>query len=307
VTVDLSAVDAANAALQKDPHAAASTKAYGAATTSALHELAQPVIPTPPAAASSTVGLVQYSGSLSSMTHLGDGTYSTLVGDWTDASRLGQLPELGFAYTDAQTGWQSPNPAFKVDLADPATFVAQVSAQLSAYGCRGVFLDNVISTNSAALLPFLKFAGAALIAKGYLVLGNCQCYVSGKTEAFDGKAWSAWVAQLKGCLTHAMMEYSQQWAGGPSKYQVLTGSNWAECQLAVAGAHAAGMRFVGMTYGPLQTLVYGRASMIEAGAQAGDVFVGHTIAETADPYDPGWTMADPQNVSVNSSAGSATL
>lgn len=259
----------------------------------------------PPVTTGSGVAIIGYGGKLPGYSHLTDGTYQAALGDWNDAPLLATTSQ-GFAYTDGEHGWTSPPPVFTVNLFDPNAYVASVSAHLKATGCKGVFIDNIVNTNSGALLPFLHVAGPALIAEGFEVMLNVSNYVPGKTETFDGAAWAGWLAQLKGCATHAMLEYWQQYSGGPNQDQVLTGGNWQLCQPAVAGAHAVGMSFVGLTYGPLSSAVYGRASMILAGAKAGDLFMS-TGTTPGDPYNAGWTMPAPSNVSVDSSAGTATL
>ena len=283
---DLTALDAANTALQKDSKAAASVKRYGREATAAIHALAAPPVPPPPAPpvpAGLGVGLDQLGGTLAACSHLRDGTYAAVVGDWQDAGLLAQVSGLGFAYTCIS----GPQGTLPVDLTKPGAYVASVLAYRKLYGFAGVYMDNT-TYGVANLLPFVQVVGPALKAEGLKVMANTAAFVSNNPDSDTGVLWSQWAAKIAPCVTHVALEYWQQYSGGPQLGQLRDPANGALWQKCPATVHAAGASFVGLTYGPPSGNATYAKGMLAAVAAPGDVFMYHK-SDHSDPYDPAWT------------------
>src|SRR5690349_9951163 len=87
----------------------------------------------PPPATAGGVGLVQEGGSLSSCSHLTDGTYAVVVGDWDEADLLAKVSGDGYVYT--VTKWTAPTwPYVALDTANPQAYVDAVKAYHSQHG-----------------------------------------------------------------------------------------------------------------------------------------------------------------------------
>lgn len=304
----LSNLDAAAKAVAADKGASKSAKGFAAAASAAIHALAPPL---PPAAqpAGSGVGLTMYAGKLDTCSHTQDGTYEVVNADIQDAMLLGKVSGLGFAYFNTLA-----SDATHVNLADPSAFANQVRALRAEYGFAGIFLDNCSGANpafkSGQLLAFLK--GIQPLRPACLLQLNVAGFgLHGDGRDDNGASQVEIIGTFAGLADYMMCENWQQvsasqWVppgslrpqGSSASYQW-----WQGWQPVIAATHAAGARAVCLTYGfdvGVSNAIYGRASMIVAGAKPGDVFMyanGSSPSGT-DPYSPAWTAA-PKAPTVN--------
>lgn len=243
-----------------------------------------------PAPTKSGVGLYQLGGSLAGCSHLTDGTYATVIGDWDDAPLLAKVSGLGFAYTvTAATapGW-TLTPA--LDAANPQTYIDAVLAHQAQHGYKGVFLDNCIAQVSG-LLGALSTVGRALRARNVLFAANVGNFVAGNPGSDDGTLWMQWAQQVAPYLDYGMLENWMQFSGGPLLGQLRTDLNggnksgWQRCPAAQLGS----MRFMAVTYGPpapgttADAAAYGKAALLASpGVRTDAVYVHSTPGR--DPY-----------------------
>jgi hypothetical protein len=317
----MSSLAVLNDAVQKAPGANAAVKAWIAAATPLIQP---PTPPIPPPTNAGGIGLVQYGGTLASCSHLTDGTYATVVGDWPDAALLATVSGEGYAYTVTTVGVGNPSYQPVLDVTGtnvypgysltPAEYVAAVTAQKAKTpGLKGIFLDNTESNLTGLLSALQTVVVPGLHAAGLKLMCNAGWYISGDSDSNDGTLWKTWAAQLDTAGVDRLLLENWQWAASYQNGVVRTsGPNWwqfwDQWQTCVG---VAPDKFVGLTYGPLAAAVYGRASMLLApGSASGSVFVynnGDGSTPGTDPYNTAWAMSDPTDVTVNSTAGTATL
>lgn len=305
MTIDLTQLDIANKALQADSKAAASARKYGAAATAAIHALNAPT-------AAGGLGLMMYGGKLNTCGHQADGTYELVAASYADGPLLGKVSGKGFVYVNAL-----PTDPDHIDLSNPAGLAATLLAYQATAGFAGVFVDNVTPSftgyQPGQLLAFLR-ALRPLLAGRLLMLLNVSGYMRhGDIRDDNGTSQAETISDLAGLADYMMCENWQQVGGGAPAGNLRTRGQsvfwqwWDQWQAVVAATHAAGAKFVCLTYGhpgspdgttPIAKAIYGRASMLlAAGVGPGDVFFynnGDGVTTTGtDPYDPAWCKPNP--------------
>jgi hypothetical protein len=289
------------------------TTASPATTTAGTTTTGTTTAPAPSASGSHAVafpdlGLVQYGGSLVGTTHISD--VGVVIGDFSDAPLLATLPGLSFAYTSL-TPVDGSSASTVYDPTSPSRWVADVQKLFAANpGLDGIFVDNV-SASSSANLSFVRTVAPQIGALSKKLMLNAEAFgAPAYGNGDDGTADVAWFAALANAApgVYLMSEYWMEGRGGPLVGRIrYRGSAdyacyWDGWEKLPAAAHANGGHFVGLTYGPDDTLVYGRASELPV-AQPGDIFIGHG---SGDSWSPAWTV-EPGHPSIDPVAGSASL
>lgn len=239
------------------------------------------------------LGLYQLGDTLGKQSHLYDGTYDLVIGNWDDAFTLWRLGE-GFVYTVvAGTPGADPVEYTVLDPNNPQAYISAVKAHWSNYGFGGVFLDNTLST-IPGLTSALKAVSDA-IRPSIKFMGNVGSYVAGDARSDTGDLWISWEKQIDLYFDKVMLENWQQFSGGALLGQPRTDANggnwglWQRCANAPVSA-----QFVGCTYGPPDSnSIYGRASMLKSNPNG--IFIYHS-EDSGDSYRSGWTKSDPNPV-----------
>jgi hypothetical protein len=277
--------------------------------------------PTPPPPPSGNVvgqlGLYQLGGSLQSCSHLTDGTYAVVIGDWDDAPLLETCSGEKYAYTVSSAGVNDPSEFVILDSTGtypnsltPAEYIAKVVAYCKQYNLTGTFLDNCDSS-VPNLVSDVTAVVEGLHANGLKFAVNAGSYISGNDGSDTGALWIAWAQQLDKIGVDRIMLENWQYAAtygngvvrvyGDEWYQYW--QLWQDCVAAVPN------KIVAVMYGGTAETngVYGRASMLVApGVTDESTYVYNASNSDSDPYNEAWTKSDP-DPQVNSTAGTATL
>lgn len=278
----------------------------------------------PPPTSSSGLAMVAYGGSLASKSHLKDGTYAVVVGDWRDAPLLATVSGEGYAYTVTTDGPTQANAAEFVILdplgnsglpgaLTPDKYIAKCAALKAANpGLKGIFLDNCVALGNdlptvnqrrggvteAQFLAAIKQVSAGLASHGLKWTANTGGFISGDNRSNDGSLWILWAQTIAPYFAHLVCENWQEATfhvppvkrlRGTAWYQQWDG--WQRCVGAVPG------KFIGITYefnGDTSYGVYGRASMLTApGNVPGNLFFANAGNKGPDPFGQPWMKANP--------------
>lgn len=227
----------------------------------------------------------------------------------------GDTPSTGVQTHEAQESWflHGPDGArleycdYPVDAADigdtgyQQRWLDNVRSRLLAHGFDGVMMDDVNTfpghclgsqgtpiaeypTDEAygdAVVAFMAAVGPELKAAGLLVAPNVAMNPWDDTMRAQTEA-------MFPSISHLTREYWMRWDDSPS----FTGDEWLQTLTLMEDAEAAGVGFLGLTYGPGHEGAalgqrYGRASFLLAWDGTQESAWGY-LDEAIDPYSAEW-------------------
>jgi hypothetical protein len=194
--------------------------------------------------------------------------------------------------------------AWMMDMGNSAyqsRWAANVSAELTARGWDGVFVDDVNAYQSyhlcgrtiakypteaqqaAATRSFLASVAPSLRGAGHLVIAN----IPSTTMAI----WQDWLQFPSG----VMQEYFTKWGTGGDHH--FAGNDWIYRQSFFQAAQQAGKLFLGLTYAPpgdVRSMRYARASFLMDWNGGSSAVIFEPVAANwsggGDPWSPEWTI-----------------
>ena len=237
--------------------------------------------------------MIRLAGLLPGTSHLTDGTYAIVIGDWETADTVATVSGQGFVYRNLGPPGYHP-----IDLGNPDGFVAEVLAMKKANpGVDGIFLDNLNSWDRSTQLPFLQAVAPRLKAAGLLLMANAMANSSsmGGLDQNDGSADRAWYAEIAPYLTHIFIEYWEMNRDGSGKLRhsgtASYQDNWEGWQKNPGAIHDLGLIPVADGYMTMANAIYQRASWLlvaPPGAVYAHSFASTTVPEGPDPYNAAW-------------------